>query len=121
MVHFLFYAGQAYNSKAKGDKCPVASAVKKGTYQEYLLDAKHSAMSYEDLPSDYYGADFGANYFDPKSTKSLGQQMEEYFRLKLGATDKTAAPNWSKVPKTEDPKAPSTFINKTINPMFTTP
>ena len=35
--------------------------------------ARHSAYSYEDLPSDKLGAEFGANYFNPESELSLGE------------------------------------------------
>ena len=40
-----------------------------------MVFAKHSAFSYEDLSNDKYGADFGANYFDPSS----GQTLREAF------------------------------------------
>lgn len=93
MVHFLFYASEAYSHKKEMMENPSTSylgltqqeivsksinhAVKRGYLQEKLdsIKAPHSAYSYEDLPSDYYGAVFGANHFDPKSKISFGQQI----------------------------------------------
>ena len=77
MVHFLFYASEAYSYKKEMMENPSIShlgltqqeivsksinhAVKRGYLQEKLdsIKAPHSAYSYEDLPSDYYGAVFG--------------------------------------------------------------
>src|SRR5690606_17457813 len=113
MAHFMFYAGRAYDYKMQKQKAqevlktkrrsiyeyrgvelkqskmnPVGEAMQDGYLQEKTdrFFAKHSAYSYEDLPSDYYGADFGANYFDPNSKLSLGEQLTNYFNSKLGAT-----------------------------------
>ena len=68
MVHFLFYAGKAYSYKNNGEKNPIGEAVQDGYQQEFIdqFTAKHSAYSYEDLPTDKFGADFAVNYFDPK-------------------------------------------------------
>lgn len=44
-----------------------------------MVFAKHSAFSYEDLYSDKYGADFGANYFDSNREPTFGEQLEIYF------------------------------------------
>lgn len=106
MVHFMFYAGAAYNAKLNKQEAieimnsksyalfssseyqayifklsrtgPVAEALQDGYFQEMTdkYAARHSAYSYEDLPSDKYGAEFGANYFDPNSNLSLAEQLE---------------------------------------------
>jgi len=41
--------------------------------------APHSAYTNEDLPSDYQGARFGAEYFNPNSPLTLGQQLHNFF------------------------------------------
>lgn len=66
MSHFMFYAGQAYQNKIDGSKNPIGDAVQSGYMQEMSdkIFAPHSANSYEDLPSDKFGAEFGAKYFD---------------------------------------------------------
>jgi hypothetical protein len=51
-----------------------------------MFDPIYSAYSYEDLPSDKYGADFGANYFDPNSNLTFGEQLEA---LKQEVVNKT--------------------------------
>jgi len=120
MVQFLFYAGKAYEYKTNGKKCPDGEALQVGYQQEFSdqLKAPHSAYSYEDLPSDKYGADFGANHFDPKSSKALSDQIQDYL-MGMGATAPTSAPNYSKMPWLGS-DVPST-INKTTSPMFTKP
>src|SRR5690554_5084101 len=69
MAHFMFYAGKAYKYKQDGAKNPIGEAVQDGYKQEFSdkYAAPHSAYSYEDLPSDKYGAEFAVDYFDPES------------------------------------------------------
>lgn len=119
MVHFLFYAGRAYQNKEKGNENPIGDAVQEGYWQE-RVDGTHSAYSYEDLPSDKFGADFGGRAFDSSLNKSLGEQIEDYINT-LGPTDPKNAPNWSEVPDTDDDKSAPTKINKTTTPVFTKP
>ncbi|MBM4185661.1 MAG: hypothetical protein FJ207_15820, partial [Gemmatimonadetes bacterium] len=141
MVHFMFYAGRARmhreaieagaspdpmeNQISRGACIDAVSlarnrAVEEGRQQETLKDSPSSKFSYEDLPSDYFGADFGARYFDPKSSKSLAEQAEGYLKT-LGATSPERAPNWSKMPS-GDPMAlpPPPERNETTKPMHTT-
>ena len=98
---------------------PVGEAVQDGYHQEMSdkFAAKHSAYSYEDLPSDKYGADFGANYFDPNSKLTFGEQLENYLNG-LGATDPKNAPNYNNLPTTEPTDKP-TRTNKTTTPVYT--
>lgn len=144
MTHFLFYAGKAYAYKTERDAAiasmkspsfaylppaeqsriiseaginPVGEAVQDGYLQE-LSDrfaAPYSAYSYEDLPSDKFGADFGANYFDPNSKLTLSQQLSNYLNNVLKATSPDCAPNYQCLPETEPTKKPSA-TNSTTNP-----
>ena len=135
MVHFLFYASEAYSHKKEMMENPSTSylgltqqeivsksinhAVKRGYLQEKLdsIKAPHSAYSYEDLPSDYYGAVFGANHFDPKSKISFGQQIYNYFKQELDVKSPYHAPNYNDLPDIDNKKHSGIF-NRTINPMF---
>ena len=87
MAHFIFYAGRAYKYKVNGVKNPVAKAIHDGYRQETtdILFAPYSAYSYEDLPSDKFGAEFGAIFFDPNSKQTLGEQIESYLNNVLKA------------------------------------
>lgn len=145
MAHFMFYAGKAYDYKVQKEKAqdminngiflnmgahreqilkmasidPVGEAVQDGFYQEMSdrIFAEHSAYSYEDLPSDKLGADFGANYFDPNSKLSFGEQLSSYLE-KLGATSPEKAPNYTTLP-TQDPEDKPTRTNHTTKPVYT--
>jgi hypothetical protein len=117
MVHFLFYAGLAYQYKQNGESNPIGEAVQKGHWQEYL-DPAHSSYSYEDLPSDKFGADFAVNHFDPNSHLTLGQQVEKYMKDQLKATDPKHAPNYETMPQQDSKNRPSR-TNKTTTPVYT--
>ncbi len=98
---------------------PVGEAVQDGYHQEMSdkFAAKYSAYSYEDLPSDKLGAEFGANYFDPKSKLSFGEQLQNYLNG-LGATDPKNAPNYNSLPTTEPTDKPSR-TNHSTKPVYT--
>ncbi|WP_281337288.1 RHS repeat-associated core domain-containing protein [Flavobacterium eburneipallidum] len=145
MSHFMFYAGKAYESKtnkeayqktandsnlspsqraqaqAKADNInPVGDAVQVG-YQQEMSDrlvAGHSAYSYEDLPSDKWGADFGANYFNPNSEMTLGEQLQNYLNT-MGATKPQNAPNYSTLPATDANLSEPTRTNHTTEGVYT--
>ena len=125
MSHFMFYAARAYGEKLQGGKNPIGEAIQEGYRQEFIdsLVSPWSAYSYEDLPSDKFGAIFGGQIFDPKSSKTLSEQVEVYLKS-LGVTEPTAAPNWAKVPM-NDKVARENFekgkmiINPSTKPMFT--
>lgn len=121
MSHFMFYAGTAYAAKLDGEENPVGEAVQAGYRQEATdeIFAPHSAYSYEDLPSDKYGADFGANHFDPNSSKTFSEQLVDYLKG-LGAASPTTAPNYNGMPQS-DSKNPPSSTNGTTTPIFTTP
>jgi RHS repeat-associated protein len=121
MVHFLFYAGRAMQNSMNGVSNPMSEAVQDGFLQERVdslpLKAPWSAYSYEDLPSDRFGALFATQVFDPNNKATLGQQIEGYLNA-LGATDPRNAPNWQKLPM-RDSRNPPIATNPTTSPMFT--
>ncbi|NYA28228.1 VENN motif pre-toxin domain-containing protein [Haemophilus haemolyticus] len=99
----------------------ISKAVQKG-YQQERLDglkpsSKHSSYSYEDLPSDRYGAIFGAKYFDPKSDLTFGEQLSNYLKI-LKPTNPKFAPNYSELPVRDYGVHPG-IENKTTKPLYT--
>jgi RHS repeat-associated protein len=119
MAHFMFYAGKAYQFKLDGKENPIGEAVQDG-YKQEMSDkyaAKHSAYSYEDLPSDKFGAEFAVKHFDPNSKQTFGEQLENYLNNVLKATDPKNAPNYDKLPTTEPDKPSRT--NTTTTPVYT--
>jgi hypothetical protein len=120
MAHFMFYAGKAYQYKTDGAENPIGKAVQDGYVQEMSdrIFAKHSAYSYEDLPSDKYGADFAVNHFDPNSDMTFGEQLQNYLTNVLKATAPENAPNYEKLPEKEPTEKPSR-TNHTTNPVYT--
>ena len=119
MAHFMFYAGKAYKHKIDGLKKPVGEAVQEGFWQERLdqFMAPHSSYSYEDLPSDRYGAILGAEYFNPNSEQTLGEQLEQYLNEVLQATEPFGAPNYNELPIDDETRRP-TYQNKHTQPLF---
>jgi RHS repeat-associated protein len=147
MSHFMFYAGRAYDYKMQKENAqaqmnsevfkhlesgtqmgiikvatmdPIGEAVQDGYLQEMSdrLVAPHSAYSYEDLPSDKWGADFGANYYNPNSEMTLGEQLQNYLNI-MGATKPQNAPNYSTLPKTDANLSKPTRTNHTTNGVYT--
>ena len=123
MAHFMFYAGRAYKYKQQKETAkmilsgslltpeeleslesvapssPVDMAVSDGMLKEFSdsFFAKHSAYSYEDLPSDKLGAIFAVFHFDPNSDLTLAEQIY-CFLADLGATEPINAPNYNAIP-----------------------
>ena len=120
MVHFMFYAGRAYQYKLAGKENPIGEAVQDGYMQEFTdqIFAPHSAYSYEDLPSDKYGAEFAVNYFDPESDLTFGEQIANYLNDVLCATDPENAPNYEELPEADDRSSPPSRTNKTTDPVY---
>ncbi len=120
MAHFMFYAGKAYQYKTAGKENPIGEAVQDGYKQEMSdrLFAKHSAYSYEDLPSDKFGAEFAVDFFDPKSDLTFGEQLMNYLNNELGATNPENAPNYNSLPEVDPEDKPSRTNNTTI-PLYT--
>ena len=120
MAHFMFYAGKAYSYKLNGSEKPVGEAVQDGYKQEWsdFIVAKHSAYSYEDLPSDKFGADFAVNHFDKNSSLTFSEQLLKYFNNVLKSSIPSDAPNYNQIPSSDSKNNPIK-INKTTNPLFT--
>lgn len=120
MVHFLFYAGRAYSYATEGEPHILRETISDGRFQENVdrLIAPHSAFSYEDLPSDFQGALFGAYYFNPSSEMTFGEQIDSFFNDRLHATSPNKAPNFNNLPNIDD-GTHSGIYNHTITPMFT--
>ena len=145
MSHFMFYSGRAYMYKMQKEQAqriinskgfafypvedqthflkqslisPQGEAIQEGYLQERFdgITAPHSAYSYEDLPTDRFAADFGANYFDPNSNKTFAEQIQEYLNNVLKATSPQNAPNYNSLPN-EYPVQP-TLVNKSTTPVF---
>lgn len=89
---------------AQSNMDPVGEAIQDGNYQEMSdrIFSSHSAYSYEDLPSNKFGAEFGVNYFDNV----------------LKATTPENAPNYKKLPNKDERKPPSR-TNHTTKPVYT--
>lgn len=106
MAHFMYYAGIAYSTGK-------ITAMIEGYFQK-MLDPEYSKFSYEDLRSDYNGADFDENYFDSDSDLTLGEQVEAYMKNVLGATDPQNAKKWEDLPEDQNTEKPIK-TNMTIN------
>ena len=75
-----------------------------------------SAFSYEDLPSNYLGADFAINYFNVDDSElTLSNQVDNYLGT-LGAIDPENAPNWGQIPIT-DTGSPPLWLNSSSTGM----
>lgn len=120
MAHFMFYAGKAYQYKLDGESNPIGEADQDG-YKQELSDsvvAKHSAYSYEGLPSDKFGAEFAVNYFNPNSNLTFGEQLANYLNNILQASQPNTAPNYDNTPNQVSKNHP-TNTNRTTTPIFT--
>lgn len=112
MYHFMHYAGRANTyldsykrfGPEKAKTQAIESAINDGYAQEKIYDRYTrkglSSYSYEDLPSDLYGATFGARVFDPKSNRTLGEQVSNYLES-LGATAPSEAGNYESLPESD--------------------
>ncbi len=143
IAHFVFYSGRAYTYKQtkiqtqekvysddfsrmtpeiqmyylnQAGLNPVGEAVQEGYMQE-RFDPKYSKYSYEDLPSDKYGADFGANYFDPNSNMNFGEQVQNYLNNILHATKPENAPNFNSLPNVQSRDKKPSKQNKSTKPL----
>jgi RHS repeat-associated protein len=151
MSHFMFYAGRAYQAKldkqqaqdiiegmkdagvpfseipknliTKSMSDPVGQAVQEGYFQERMdqFGATYSAYSYEDLPSDKYGADFAVNHFDPNNNLTFGEQLQNYMNNVLKATIPENAPNFEILPSEYPKKGELPSVqNHSTDPIYTT-
>lgn len=93
--HFFAAANQA---ASVGEAVTDALGVGMELFQ--TVTGSTSAFSYEDLPSNATGADFGDDVFDPNGAP-LSQQVASYVNG-LRPTVPTAAPNYGSVPDAPD-------------------
>lgn len=120
MAHFMFYAGKAYGYKINNVTNPIGEAVQDGYKQEAsdVIVAKHSAYSYEDLPSDKFGAEFAVNFFDINSSLTFSEQLANYLNNILNASSPNDAPNFNDTPDL-DSKDTRPITNTTTTPIYT--
>lgn len=78
----------------------------------------NSAFEYEDIPSDLYGARFGAKYFNPNSHLNLGEQVKLFLNTNLEPRVPNKAPNYDKLPD-RDERRHSGHRNYLHLPLFT--
>jgi hypothetical protein len=79
----------------------------------------YSAYSYEDLPSDKFGADFAVNHFDPDSDLNFGEQLQNYLNNVLKATNPESAPNYKNLPTEYPEKGQRPSVqNRTTTPIY---
>ncbi len=90
--------------------------VEEGQLKSPIKGTQHSAFSYEDLPSNRFGFEFGRSI---DLDQPLSAQLEKFFQA-LDATKPQNAPNWKKLPPkdvdTISHAPPQNFSNE---PMFT--
>lgn len=83
-MHLMFFAGRAYKRRTEEGMTrddAFNSTLTEGFRQElfdFVQGHTHSAFSYEDLPSDFLGALFGAYVFDPESSLTLAEQYRNF-------------------------------------------
>lgn len=120
MAHFMFYAGKAYEYKINNVTNPIGEAVQDGYKQEASdgIVAKHLAYSYEDLPSDKFGAEFAVNFFDIYSSLTFSEQLANYLNNILKASSPNDAPNFNETPDL-DSKDTRPITNTTTTPIYT--
>lgn len=120
MAHFMFYAGKAYQYKINNVTNPIGEAIQDGYKQEASdgIVARHSAYSYEDLPSDKFGAEFAVNFFDINSSFTFSEQLANYLNNILDASSPNDAPNFNDTPDL-DSKDTRPITNTTTTPIYT--
>jgi len=103
----------------RADQSPVGESVQEGylTERAQQLITPRSAFSYEDIPSDTFGAKFAVEHFNSNLEATFGQQLQAYFINVLGATEPSAAPNFNDLPA-QDTDEPSRQ-NESTTPVFT--
>lgn len=95
MKHFFAAAAEAATSTF-GE----VETLGKGLVIEVIqtIQGSDSAFSYEDLPSNAAGAEFGDEEFNPNSSEKLSSQVKTFLEKTLHATSPQFAPNYSALP-----------------------
>jgi hypothetical protein len=88
----------------RANQSPVGESVQEGIMTERMQQVvtPRSAFSYEDLPSDTFGARFAVQHFNPNSNITFGAQLAAYLNNVCGATEPSAAPNFDQLPNEDD-------------------
>lgn len=98
---------------------PVGESVQEGFLTERMQQVftRRSAFSYEDIPSDSFGARFAVEHFDPNARETFGEQLAAYLNNVLGAVEPNQAPNYNELPEEDDGNVG--LQNFTTTPVFT--
>jgi hypothetical protein len=98
---------------------PIGESVQEGFQTERMQQVltPHSAFSYEDIPSDTFGAQFAVQHFNPNAQETFGEQLAAYLTNVLGAVEPTQAPNYSELPAEDDGNVDRQ--NSTTTPVYT--
>jgi RHS repeat-associated protein len=99
MKHFFAAANVAANSSIGEVKTIVGGLL---VEIGQTLEGDESAFSYEDLPTNAAGAEFGDEEFKPGGDK-LSSQVEKFLEKTLQATLPQFAPNYAALPKEPQP------------------
>lgn len=116
----MFIPGEVWASLTKtANQSPVGESVQEGFMTERMQQVitPRSAFSYEDLPSDTFGAQFAVQHFNSNLKKTFAQQLEDYLTNVLGATEPKNAPNFGKLPAKDTDKV--SRQNFTTKPVYT--
>jgi hypothetical protein len=97
----------------------IGESVQEGSQTERMQQVftPRSAFSYEDLPSDTFGARFAVQHFNPNAREPFGDQLAAYLNNVLGAVEASQAPNYSELPAEDDGKVDRQ--NFTTTPVYT--
>jgi uncharacterized protein DUF4157 len=98
---------------------PIGESVQEGFVTERVQSVvtPRSAYSYEDLPSDTFGARFAVQHFNPNSPMTFGEQLAAYLNDVLGAVEANQAPNYGQLPADDDGTVDRQ--NTTTTPVYT--
>lgn len=126
MGHFMFWAGYAYDRKVEVDALTGVHKryAPKDVAKETAAQSRspefwgwvwgtHSAYSYEDLPSNALGPEFGTNVFDQKTSKNLGEQIALFIN-RFDPVALNHAPNYSTIP-VDEATAIKNFENSAVD------
>lgn len=104
---------------SRSSMSPVGESVQEGFQTERMQQVftPRSAFSYEDIPSDTFGARFAVEHFNPNLETTFGEQLAAYLTSELGATAPTEAPNYSDLSEVDDGEVDRQNFSTT--PVFT--
>ena len=103
----------------RSSQSPVGESVQEGFMTERMQQAvtPRSAFSYEDIPSDTFGAQFAVDHFNPNLESTFADQLAAYMSNVLGATVPQNAPNFNELPAEDNGSVDRQNFNTT--PVYT--